>query len=57
MFINLALSLGLSGVFYGVVFTSHYLGTNDILSPELAAWIPLIGFGTLAVFRWDSIKT
>jgi lipopolysaccharide export system permease protein len=57
MFINLALSLGLSGVFYGVAFTSQYLGTNDILSPELAAWVPLIGFGTLAVFRWDSIKT
>ncbi len=57
MFINLALSLGLSGVFYAVVFMSHYLGTNDILSPELAAWIPLIGFGTLAVLRWDSIKT
>jgi lipopolysaccharide export system permease protein len=57
MFINLALSLGLSGVFYGVLFMSQYLGTNDILTPELAAWIPLIGFGTLAVFRWDSIKT
>lgn len=57
MFINLALSLGLSGAFYGVVFMSHYLGTNDILSPELAAWMPLIAFGTLAVFRWDSIKT
>ncbi len=57
MFINLALSLGLSGVFYAVAFTSQYLGTNDILSPELAAWVPLIGFGTLAVSRWDSIKT
>ncbi len=57
MFVNLALSLGLSGVFYAVVFLSHYLGTNDILSPELAAWLPLITFGTLAVFRWDSIKT
>ena len=52
-----SVSLGLSGVFYGVVFISSYLGTNDILSPELAAWVPLIGFGTLAVFRWDSIKT
>ena len=25
--------------------------------PKLPRWVPLIGFGTLAVFRWDAIKT
>jgi lipopolysaccharide export system permease protein len=57
MFINLGLSLATSGIFYAVAFMVQYLGTNRVLSPELAAWIPLFGFGTIAVSRWDRIRT
>jgi lipopolysaccharide export system permease protein len=57
MFINLGLSLGTSAVFYGVNFLSQFLGNNSVISPELSAWAPLIGFGTLAVARWDMIRT
>jgi len=57
MFVNLGLSLGTSGVFYSANFMSQYLGSHDVLTPELAAWAPLIGFGTIAVARWDTIRT
>jgi lipopolysaccharide export system permease protein len=57
MFINLGLSLGTSAVFYGICFLSQYLGSNSAISPELSAWAPLIGFGSVAVARWGSIRT
>ncbi len=57
MFVNLGMSLATSGVFYSANFMSQYLGGHDVLSPELAAWAPLIFFGTVAVARWDTIRT
>jgi lipopolysaccharide export system permease protein len=57
MFINLGLSLATSGLFYAASFMSQYFGTSGAVSPSLSAWIPLIGFGTLAVARWDTIRT
>ncbi|WP_435005913.1 LptF/LptG family permease [Tundrisphaera lichenicola] len=57
MFVNLGMSLATSGVFYSVNFMSQYLGGHDVLTPELSAWAPLILFGTIAVGRWDTIRT
>ena len=57
MFINLGLSLGTSAVFYAGLFLFQYLGNNRVLGPELAAWAPLIGFGTVAAGRWGKIRT
>ncbi len=57
MFINLGMSLGTSGLFYSVNFMCQYLGAHEVLPPELAAWAPLIVFGTIAVARWDTIRT
>jgi lipopolysaccharide export system permease protein len=36
---------------------SQYFGSNGAITPELAAWVPMIGFGTIAVARWDTIRT
>lgn len=57
MFVNLGLSLGTSAIFYGACFVSNYLGDHSVIDPELAAWAPLIGFGSIAVARWGSIRT
>ncbi len=57
MFVNLGMSLGTSGLFYSFNFMSQYLGGHQLYSPELAAWLPLIFFGTIAVARWDTIRT
>jgi lipopolysaccharide export system permease protein len=57
MFINLGLSLATSALFYAVAFIVQYLGSNRVLEPVLAAWLPLFAFGTLAVSRWDKIRS
>jgi len=57
MFVNLGLSLGTSALFYGVCFVAQYLGSHSVINPELSAWAPLIGFGSIAVARWGAIRT
>lgn len=56
-FINLGLSLGTSALFYAGVFIAQYLGNNEVIVPELAGWLPLFVFGTVAIARWDRIRT
>jgi lipopolysaccharide export LptBFGC system permease protein LptF len=56
-FINLGLALGNSALFYGGILFCQYLGGFKIVSPPLAAWLPLIVFGTIATLRWDQIRS
>jgi lipopolysaccharide export system permease protein len=56
-FINLGLALGNSAMFYGGAIFCQYLGGFKVISPALAAWAPLIVFGTIATIRWDQIRT
>jgi lipopolysaccharide export system permease protein len=56
-FINLGFALGNSAMFYGAIIFCQYLAGFAILSPEMAAWAPLIGFGTIATVRWGQIRT
>ncbi len=52
---NIFLAAGMCGgmvaLLYFVVFTCHGLGSNYLLDPTLAAWIPLVVFGPVA-FTW-----
>ena len=48
IFVAALLGLAVVGGFFGVTMLSHWLGTNYILSPALAAWLPLMIFGPLA---------
>ena len=57
MFVGLGISLGTAALFYGANFVSQYLGAHEVITPELAAWAPIIGFGTIAALRWDTIRT
>jgi lipopolysaccharide export system permease protein len=57
MFINLGFALGNSAIFYGVGIFCLYLGGESVLSPALAAWLPLFVFGALATHRWGQIRT
>jgi lipopolysaccharide export system permease protein len=56
-FISLGLALGNSAMFYGAIILCQYLGSFAILTPALAAWVPLFGFGTIAALRWGRIRT
>ncbi|WP_235963754.1 LptF/LptG family permease [Tautonia rosea] len=56
-FINLGFSLGASAAYYATINVAQYLGSNGVLTPMIAAWGPLIVFGTIAASRWDLIKS
>ena len=50
VFVAAAKCIGLMGVFFVVQLGCHGLGSNYLLRPDLAAWLPLIIFGPLAMF-------
>ena len=59
---NMFVNLGVLARHVGPLLRAllHLLSTSAptaCISPELSAWAPLIGFGTLAVARWDTIRT
>lgn len=55
--ISCGLCLMLCGVFFVACYTCKMLGENDILSPVLAAWMPVLVFGPLAVVLFDAMHT
>ena len=58
---NVILSSGmclvLCGLFFGVNYACKMLGDNDYLGPALAAWLPVLLFGPLAVALFDAVHT
>jgi lipopolysaccharide export system permease protein len=50
VFVAAAKCIGLMGIFFVVQLACHGLGSNYLLRPDLAAWLPLIVFGPLALF-------
>jgi lipopolysaccharide export system permease protein len=57
VFISAGMCLGLCGFFFAACFASQHLGNSDILSPALAAWLPVLFFGPLAFVLFDAIHT
>ena len=57
IFISAGLCLATSAVFFLAVYGCKYLGENDYLTPPLAAWLPVIVFGPLALVLFDAIHT
>ncbi|OWK45445.1 LptF/LptG family permease [Fimbriiglobus ruber] len=57
VFINTGMCLGLCVVFYVALLGAKYLGTNDFLSPALAAWMPVLIFGPISLAMFDAIHT
>ncbi len=58
---NVILSAGsclmLCGVFFLCSYGCKMLGENDYLTPALAAWLPLLVFGPLALVFFDAVHT
>lgn len=57
VFISAGLCLLLCGFFFVACFTCQSLGNNDHLSPALAAWLPVLFFGPLALVMFDAVHT
>ncbi|HYV39975.1 MAG TPA: LptF/LptG family permease [Gemmataceae bacterium] len=57
VFISAGLCLGICAAFFAVCFACQQLGDKDIVSPALAAWLPVMIFGPLAFVMFDAIHT
>ena len=57
VFISVGMCLVLCGFFGGAIFASKFLGNQDVLSPALAAWLPVLIFGPLAFVMFDAVHT
>jgi lipopolysaccharide export system permease protein len=47
----------LCGVFFVACHACKMLGDYEYLSPALAAWLPVIGFGPFSVVMFDAVQT
>ncbi len=57
VFLNAGLTLVLVFGFYAVVMGCKYLGDMDLIAPPLAAWLPILLFGPVAVVWFDAVHT
>lgn len=57
VFINAGLTLVLVFTFYVVVLGCKYLGDVDLIAPPLAAWLPILLFGPMAIVWFDAVHT
>jgi lipopolysaccharide export system permease protein len=57
VFISAGLCLVLCGLFFAAIFASRQLGDSDMLSPALAAWLPVLVFGPVAFVMFDAVHT
>jgi lipopolysaccharide export system permease protein len=57
VFISAGMCLILCAVFFGAILTCQFLGNNEYLTPALAAWLPVLGFGPLAFVMFDAVHT
>jgi lipopolysaccharide export system permease protein len=57
VFISAGLCLVLCALFFGACFASKQLGDADLISPALAAWLPVLCFGPLTFVMFDAVHT
>lgn len=55
--ISAGLCLVLCALFFAAIFAAKQLGDKDIVSPALAAWMPVLVFGPLAFVMFDAVHT
>src|SRR5262249_57403953 len=57
VFISAGMCLGLCALFFAACFGCRHLGEKEFLSPALAAWLPVVVFGSLSFALFDAIHT
>ncbi len=55
--ISSGMCLVLCGVFFASCFACKMLGDKELLTPALAAWLPVLCFGPFAVAMFDAVHT
>jgi lipopolysaccharide export system permease protein len=57
LYLNIGLCVVLAGCFFAACYAARYLGESELVSPCLAAWLPLFLFGPLTLALHDGIHT
>jgi lipopolysaccharide export system permease protein len=57
VFISSGLCLVLCGLFFASMHACKMLGDNELISPALAAWLPVLTFGPFSVVMFDAVHT
>jgi lipopolysaccharide export system permease protein len=57
VFISAGMCVVLCAVFFAVTFVSQFLGDQNILTPPMAAWLPILIFGPMALVKFDAVHT
>lgn len=57
VFVNAGMCLAMCAVFYAAMYGCKYLGDSDLISPALAAWLPVLIFGPITVSLFDAMHT
>jgi lipopolysaccharide export system permease protein len=57
VFVSAGLCVALCALFFGIQQACKNLGDSETLSPVLAAWLPLLLFGPLALSFYDAMHT
>ncbi len=55
--LSAGMCLGLCAVFFAASLLCKFLGDYDHMPPALAAWLPVIFFGPLALVQFDAVHT
>ena len=57
VFVSAGFCLGLCGLFFASCYSCKMLGDNNLLSPVLSAWLPVLIFGPFSVVYFDAVHT
>src|SRR5262249_51464166 len=57
VFISAGFCMVLGAGFYALCMVAKYLGDQEMLSPALAAWLPVFLFGPVAFVLFDAVHT
>jgi lipopolysaccharide export system permease protein len=55
--ISSGMCLVLCGVFFGLSYACKMMGDSELISPSLAAWLPVLLFGPYALVLFDAVHT
>ena len=56
LFLRVGLCVLICGIFYSLTFVCSNLGTTGMLHPILAAWLPIVIFGSVGLLFFDMMK-
>lgn len=57
IFLGIAICFLIYGAYFGFAFITKDMGNRENLHPLVAAWLPVVFFGSLGICLLDSIKT